>query len=445
MSKSSRWLLAEIERWTAEKIISAEQADQLRRRYSPPVESPPWGLLVFASAGALVIGLGVILLLAYNWSEIPKAGKLALVFGAVIGAHAGGLALYRREGWQRRLGEAFSLLGTMLYGAGIWLVAQIYHIDEHYPNGFLLWALGGLALAWILESIPQALLATVLLAIWGGAEVFHFHAPNPWALLLIAGGLAPLAWRRESALLLGTVLAAIELLLIANLIDYGGSARAFTSALGLAVLLIAAARLTGAVRPAFSAGAGVLAFFGFGGFFFCAYLLGFHDAADHLLNWSHVSYGARTGLVATIHGWTLFVLAAGAWSAIGWQSLVRRELRLPIEEWLVPIALFYAYGLAAAGLGNSVNALFIAGSFNLILLGMAVMWMWRGCSESQLRPTVVGSLLLAAVVLARYFDLFQSLAARGFAFILLGGIFLAEAMYYRKNRRIAPAATETAP
>ena len=32
-------------------------------------------------------------------------------------------------------------------------------------------------------------------------------------------------------------------------------------------------------------------------------------------------------------------------------------------------------------------------------------------------------------------DLFQSLAARGFAFILLGGIFMAEAMYYRRNRR----------
>jgi len=76
-----------------------------------------------------------------------------------------------------------------------------------------------------------------------------------------------------------------------------------------------------------------------------------------------------------------------------------------------------------------------AATFNLIVLGIAVMWMWRGCSESRLRPTVMGSLLLAAVVLARYFDLFESLAARGLAFILLGGIFMVEAMYYRKNRR----------
>jgi hypothetical protein len=104
----------------------------------------------------------------------------------------------------------------------------------------------------------------------------------------------------------------------------------------------------------------------------------------------------------------------------------------------VPIALVYAYGLAASGMATSAYAGFIAASFNFILLGIAIMWMWRGCSESRLRPTVVGSLLLAAVVLARYFDLFQSLVARGLAFIILGGIFMAEAMYYRKNRR-APA------
>lgn len=40
----------------------------------------------------------------------------------------------------------------MLFGAGIWLVAQIYHIEEHYPNGFLIWGLGAMALAWALPS-----------------------------------------------------------------------------------------------------------------------------------------------------------------------------------------------------------------------------------------------------------------------------------------------------
>ena len=70
MSKHNRWLLSEIERWTAEAIITPEQGARLRQRYAAPADGPPWGLLVFSSAGALVIGLGVILLLlvvGYLW------------------------------------------------------------------------------------------------------------------------------------------------------------------------------------------------------------------------------------------------------------------------------------------------------------------------------------------------------------------------------------------
>src|ERR1035437_1012580 len=175
MTKQIRWLRAEINRWTDEGLVTAEQADRLRQRYPEPAEGPPWALLVFASAGAVVVGLGIILLFAYNWDEIPKFGKLALVFGAVIGTHAGGVVLHRKGGWQQRLGEALSLLGTMFFGAAIWLIAQIYHIDEHYPNGFLLWGIGALLMAWALDSTPQALLATVLFTIWGGSELLAFR------------------------------------------------------------------------------------------------------------------------------------------------------------------------------------------------------------------------------------------------------------------------------
>ncbi len=103
------------------------------------------------------------------------------------------------------------------------------------------------------------------------------------------------------------------------------------------------------------------------------------------------------------------------------------------EEWLLPIALVYCFGVG--GLGASDWALLVSWSFNLMLLGLAIMWMWRGCQLSRLGPTVLGSLLLGVVVLARYFDLFQSLASRGLAFIILGIIFVAEAMFYRKMRQ----------
>jgi uncharacterized membrane protein len=437
MDKQTRWLLTEIDRWKAEGVVSPEQADQLRARYdqppalgAAPKESVPWGLLVFATAGAIVIGLGVILLFAYNWDEIPKAGKLALVFLAVIASHAGGLHLLAKPGWRPKLGEAILALGTMFYGAGIWLVAQIYNIDEHYPNGFLFWALGALAMAWAVRSTANGLLAVVLLVIWGCCETFDFRQPQFWSVMLVAGGLLPLAWHNRSALLLAATLAAVQLLLAVNVFAWGSGAHAFTATLAWGVLLVAAARLTEADRAEFMGGPTVMAFFGFGAFFVCAYLLSFHDAADNLLDWSRRS-GQRAGL-AYAFSWALFALGLAGWLWIARRSLLQKELEIRREDWLLPIALLYCFGLAA--MHQRGWGLFVSWSFNLVLLGVAIMWMWRGCQESRLGPTVMGSLLLSAIVLARYFDLFQSLASRGLAFIILGGIFIAEAMFYRKMR-----------
>jgi len=432
MNKQIRWLMAEIDRWQAEGIVSAEQAARLRQCYAQsPVEAVPWGLLVFATAGAIVIGLGVILLFAYNWDEIPKFGKLALVFLALIAAHAAAIRLLASDGWQPKLGEALAALGTMFYGAGIWLVAQIYNIDEHYPNGFLFWALGALAMAWAIRSTANGLLAVILLAIWGCTEAFEFHHPEFWSVLLVAGGLLPLAWQQRSGLLLAATLAAIQLLLAVNVVSWSGGAHAFTASLAWGVLLVAAARLTEADRPDFAGGARVMTFFGFGAFLVCAYLLSFHDAADDLLDWTRRS-GLRPGL-ASAFGWSLFVVGLAGWAWLVRRSLLLREFETRREEWLLPIALLYCFGLA--GLGARDWSLFVSWSFNLMLLGLAIMWMWRGCQQSRLGPTVLGSLLLGAVVLARYFDLFQSLASRGVAFIILGVIFVAEAMYYRKVRK----------
>lgn len=429
MNKQIRWLMTEIDRWKAEGLVSSEQADRLRQRYATP--ATPWGLLVFATAGAIVIGLGVILLFAYNWDEIPKFGKLALVFFALIASHAGGIRLLAREGWQPKLGEALVVLGTMFYGAGIWLVAQIYNIDEHYPNGFFFWALGALAMAWVIRSTANGLLAVILLAIWGSCEVFDFRAPQYWSVFLVAGGLVPLAWKQRSAVLLAATLAALQFLLAVNVVHWSNGAHAFTASLALGVLLVAAARLTEADRPDFGAGARVMTFFGFGTFLVCAYLLSFHDAADHLLDWKRQS-GLRPAL-ASAFGWTLFTAGLAGWVGLARRSLLQREMQIRREEWLLPIALIYCFGIAA--LDARYWSVFVSWSFNLMLLGLAIMWMWRGCQESRLRPTVLGSLLLSAILLARYFDLFQSLASRGFAFIILGLIFVVEAMYYRKIRQ----------
>ena len=69
----------------------------------------------------------IILLLAYNWQAIPKAAKLGIILAGLAGLRRGGIWLFLREDSRRQLGEAICLLGTMVFGAGIWLVAQVYY------------------------------------------------------------------------------------------------------------------------------------------------------------------------------------------------------------------------------------------------------------------------------------------------------------------------------
>lgn len=430
MNKHAPWLHRELERWVEEKIVSPEQAGQLRQRYPLAATNLSWGLIVFATTGALVIGLGVILLFAYNWNGIPKFAKLALIFGAMSGAHTAGLRWLRCADWRARLGEAMLVLGTMFFGAAIWLVAQIYNIDEHYPNGFLTWAAGALALAWAVRSTALGILAVLLVGIWGGCEAVDFNRPGHWAMLLVVLGVAPLAWRNRSAVLLALCVTATQALLLLNLGVWGAGAHLFTASLAFSVLLAGAARLSPAVFPA---GARVMEGFGYGVFLVCAYLLTFRGATRGLLDWERAR-GWRPEQAAAV-GWILFGLAVALWAWVARRALLARELAVERTDWLLPIALLYAFGIAAIGARGWEQ--FVAWSFTALLLGLAAWWMWRGCQQSRLGITVLGSVVLTALVAARYFDLFQSMASRGLAFILLGGLFLAEALYYRKIRRDA--------
>ena len=46
------------------------------------------------------------------------------------------------------------------------LIAQIYHIDAHFPNGVLLWSIGALVAAYLARSQPALVAAISLGWLW---------------------------------------------------------------------------------------------------------------------------------------------------------------------------------------------------------------------------------------------------------------------------------------
>ena len=105
--------------------------------------------------------------------------KLVVVLTVVTATHLGAFAL-RRGGKHLGISEVVSFLGCLFYGAGIWLVAQAFHLDSHYPDGVWWWAIGVLPLALCLDSLLLHLLFVCLMALWGGMEVLGFMNSHPW-------------------------------------------------------------------------------------------------------------------------------------------------------------------------------------------------------------------------------------------------------------------------
>ena len=159
------WLIKETKIWVSSGIISSDQADRIIGLY--PAENKNRLISVLLLLGAILLGAGVIMFFASNWQYLPKWGKITLVLIPLILFHLSSQLTYRNY---PRLSQALSLLGCIMFGSGIWLIAQVFHINAHFPNGILFWLLGVLPVAFILrEELPLGLSA-LLLASWVLAE-----------------------------------------------------------------------------------------------------------------------------------------------------------------------------------------------------------------------------------------------------------------------------------
>jgi uncharacterized membrane protein len=428
MKKNIKWLLAEIDQWLSEGLISTAQAEDLKRRYPAPSQGTAWGRIIFFSIGAVLFGLGVILLFAYNWERMHKFVKLAVIVLALLAAHGAGFRLRRPEGRFRTAGEGLHLAGTMFFGAGIWLVAQMYHIDEHYPNAFLIWGLGALAMAWTLPSISHAILAAVLLVLWNGFEAFDFKNPHLVSPFIILTGLLPLAWIYRWRVLLATSIIAFMLMLTFSVATVGGDL-AFLLLFLSACILIAAGSLL-RCKGGFPGSGPVFSFIGY-----LVYL-----ATLFVLSFFHRGQGLFTvhfdDVQAAAYFFTFAATALGIWIWALWSSVQaprQAAASFHIDSIGVLITLLFVVlnTLGVLGLKGWAGAAI----FNIVFLFHSIMLIVSGCQALDLKSTISGCLLLAMISLARYTDLFVSLLARSSVFLIMGAALFAVGLYYSRTKK----------
>lgn len=173
-----QWLCEELQVWRAGGILADNQAARIFDLYETADQSASRrrSLAMYALSGiaTVMVGLAVLLLVSYNWQAMSATAKLAVIFGVLIGSYL--VAAYLKLGTTWRVtSEMLFFLAGVFYGAAIWLIAQVFHIQSHYPDGIWFWTVGILPVVLYLDVLPMHALYAFLLALWVGTEILGFH------------------------------------------------------------------------------------------------------------------------------------------------------------------------------------------------------------------------------------------------------------------------------
>lgn len=423
MSKNDsgvRWLYSQLPELTARGVLSEQAAIALRQHYGPPSVRSGVSVLVAMTAvlAALLIGSGIILLLAANWDSFPRGVRTTSAFIPLVVSQAlGAFVLLRKSdamGWR----EGVALLNSLAVAAAIALVSQIYHMPGDFTGFLLVWMLLTLPAIYALRAAGATLLYLWLAMHWTLSDTAH-HWPWGWALfaavlpiavpMIMRGGLRAW-WLAVAAMICGGILlgatsnqAHIHGVWIPTFAGY------------LAILYVAGV----ALRP------DELHPFRWVGFAAIGVLSLAFTWADV---WSGES-GNTSGsgaIVAT----AICALAMVGGMAAAALAFVRNVPVNPFAA-VFPIVALVAYGLAVAREQWAAALL-----FNLYVFALSVMALRAGLTRGRFAETNAGMLLLTALIVMRFFDTDVGFLIRGLAFIAAGVGFLVVNMMLLKRRKV---------
>ena len=433
-----RWLLAELPELVASGVLSTENAEALRQHYAAEVPTEPRriGFVLSAILGSLLVGAGVILLVAHNWDFLSRPVRCALAFAPLVLSQALALFVLLRRNASAPWRETAAILDVAAIGTAIALISQTYQIQGDSARFILVWMLLALPVVYLFRTSVGLSIYFVGATIWvlsSKGNAFLNARPNDlWVWMLLALGVpAFIARLRENRNGYGTLLC-------------------------LTALAVAAAFSLGQTDEI-----GAQSFWrgSFAGFWTVVYLIGAVPFKDWRATRPHPFVAA---------GWIGILSLAIAlsfretWRSRQWQNavdLLPRHypdlLAAGIQiAWVLAALLFAAYALwrdrsrvnlaPAAFAPVAVIAWAIAKRtgdplipsllLNLFMLLLGTFTLLRGIRAGRVYEANLGMLVIAILAIARFFDSDLEFVVRGVAFIAIGLGFLVTNLVVFKRR-----------
>ncbi len=121
---------------TVQAIQEAEESVEKEGR----LNAQDIAIRTVAVAGAVMVGLGVLSFVAANWSGLGNLERISVICAGMIAAYLG--AWYASLKKLPIVYEALMLLANIIYGAGIFLIGQMYNLELEFIHGFSVFAIG---------------------------------------------------------------------------------------------------------------------------------------------------------------------------------------------------------------------------------------------------------------------------------------------------------------
>jgi uncharacterized membrane protein len=404
-------LKRELPKWREEGLVDERAESVLFERYQLGEEGVSLAAAAIYTLGALLIGGGIISFVAWNWADLARPAKLSILGGALVLAHGGGWWMWRVADVMPRLGHALTLLGTLIFGGSIGLIAQMYHIAEDPAAGFGLWALGAAVAAWALRSTPNAAFGAAIACVWGCTYVSEhkeLYGLVPW---IVGAAFLPLAWVLRSRVQF--VAAALSTGIVMTIAATGEFEFA---GLVLGALAAAAPLLAYSLAPAFRHPATVV------GLVFATlvfYLTSFREAAEEF-EVHDLELSAQN----------LWFLAPAFLAAVA--LLVR--YRAGWRERPATLCALAGIPLVLLGLAAGEDGLYGAIASNLVLAVVAAVAITSAAHSLNRVHFWYGSLLGGLLIVSRFLEFETELWLKAIVFIVCGIAVIAFGVAFERRR-----------
>ncbi|MGE4283600.1 MAG: DUF2157 domain-containing protein [Clostridia bacterium] len=431
--KNIKWLYDELPKLVEQSILTDDDAAKVKSYYGI-IDEKNWlksALAIFGTLGAILIGAGIILLLAKNWPNLSRAARTVISLAPmIVGQILVAWVLYKEkqsDAWR----EGVSSFAMISIGAAIALIGQTYHIPGDMGSFLFSWMILSIPLVYLMKASVPGIFYLIAITAWAGTV--QSEGGNALLFWLLAALMIPHIWgnfkkdlESNRSLFLSWAVSILFCIAIGITLE--------KVLPGLWIVIyssyFAVLYLVGSLYFERSSGFWEQPFkvVGLGGILVLTVMCTY-EWPWKSIGWSY--YRNRPGFIEWA-GIADYVLAAALFAVMLYllYRFIRKSRNNVLSFGFVPV--LSAIGYLIVSVTNDNFWMLII--YNVYLFALGLETVVRGIKNQKMGITNGGMLILSMMIVLRFFDADWGFATRGIAFISIGIGFLVSNYILWKKR-----------